>query len=460
MRGFSHRATAATIVALVVALVGVAALPALTTHAQTYANDAFERSWERTDRPVSELVVSRTWIWGPQPFTEGVIEPYAEATDGQRLVQYYDKSRKEMNLDPNVDQSSPWFVVNGLLATELITGRLQLGNNSFEQYAPAAINIAGDTTDPNAPTYATFNGLVDQPSWEQGSVIGATVNRDGVIDQNPALLDYGVTAATYVQETGHSVASVFWQFMTSEGTIYVDGNYTWGPLFQDAFSATGLPITEAFWTSVLVDGEPRDVLVQAFERRVLTFTPGNPEGWRVEAGNVGRHYYQWRYETIGMPEPTPEPTTPPPPTQPTQPVEPTQPPVNVPAADRGTIGTPGTQSLGEDAFSPLSEPYLAVPVGEFDEIGWTVTGQSPTATLNQQKNMSLVNNTRSPSGKLYYVIDFNDGSIFVSPVIDANVGINIQHVWRARGTFYPKAWSIDPITGIRTQVTEFVINVQ
>ncbi len=37
------------------------------------------------------------------------------------------------------------------------------------------------------------------------------------------------------------------------------------------------------------------MLVQAFERRLLTFVPGNSAGWQVEAGNVGRHYYEWRY---------------------------------------------------------------------------------------------------------------------------------------------------------------------
>jgi len=39
----------------------------------------------------------------------------------------------------------------------------------------------------------------------------------------------------------------------------------------------------------------RQVLVQVFERRVLTYTPANPSGWQVEAGNVGQHYYTWRY---------------------------------------------------------------------------------------------------------------------------------------------------------------------
>ena len=47
--------------------------------------------------------------------------------------------------------------------------------------------------------------------------------------------------------------------------------------------------------TVLLDGEPTDVLIQAFERRVLTYTPSNPSGWKVESGNIGRHYYQWYY---------------------------------------------------------------------------------------------------------------------------------------------------------------------
>ena len=44
-----------------------------------------------------------------------------------------------------------------------------------------------------------------------------------------------------------------------------------------------------------VGGTYRDVLEQCFQRRCLTQTPGNPDGWQVEVGNVCRHYYPWRY---------------------------------------------------------------------------------------------------------------------------------------------------------------------
>ena len=37
------------------------------------------------------------------------------------------------------------------------------------------------------------------------------------------------------------------------------------------------------------------MLIQAFERRVLTYMPGNPPAFQVEMGNVGAHYRDWRY---------------------------------------------------------------------------------------------------------------------------------------------------------------------
>jgi predicted secreted Zn-dependent protease len=92
--------------------------------------------------------------------------------------------------------------------------------------------------------------------------------------------------------------------MNSSGTVYQNGNYASAKLFDNPFYATGYPLTEPYWTNVLVGGVQEQVLVQVFERRVLTFTPSNPDGWKVEAGNVGLHYYQWRYGKSAQPQPT------------------------------------------------------------------------------------------------------------------------------------------------------------
>ncbi|CAN5516088.1 hypothetical protein BH23CHL2_BH23CHL2_05530 [soil metagenome] len=123
-------------------------------------NDAFQRTWQRTDKPVLDGVTARTWMWGSKAFTEVLEEPYADAPGSERQVQYYDKSRMEIT-DPDADSNSIWYVTNGLLVVELITGNMQVGNDSFEQRNPAAVNVAGDADDPTGPTYATFGNLLD-----------------------------------------------------------------------------------------------------------------------------------------------------------------------------------------------------------------------------------------------------------------------------------------------------------
>jgi sugar lactone lactonase YvrE len=102
----------------------------------------------------------------------------------------------------------------------------------------------------------------------------------------------------------HQVASPFWTFMNSSGPVYQDGGVTTAALFPNPFYATGLPVTEAYWASVKVAGTYRNVLMQCFERRCLTYTPGNPAGFETEAGNVGQHYHDWRYGSAVTPPAT------------------------------------------------------------------------------------------------------------------------------------------------------------
>ncbi|HUZ03002.1 MAG TPA: hypothetical protein VMU89_21880, partial [Thermomicrobiaceae bacterium] len=117
MRRFASL-VAVILLALSIAAPGAAAAP--------IANTAFSNTWARTDRPVSTGAVSRTWMWGPTADSPALQEPYAESPGGQREVQYFDKSRMEIT-HPNGDPNSIWYVTNGLLAEELITGRMQLG---------------------------------------------------------------------------------------------------------------------------------------------------------------------------------------------------------------------------------------------------------------------------------------------------------------------------------------------
>ncbi|MCA1725408.1 MAG: hypothetical protein LC748_14405, partial [Thermomicrobia bacterium] len=61
----------------------------------------------------------------------------------------------------------------------------------------------------------------------------------------------------------------------------------------------GYPIAPVIIATVPIGGKATTVFVQAFERRVLTYNPNNDPAFRVEFGNIGQHYYRWRYPNGG-----------------------------------------------------------------------------------------------------------------------------------------------------------------
>lgn len=268
----------------------------------SFADMAFRRVWERTDLPVAHGapgLQARSWIWGDQPFTGGFREQYVDAPGGTRLVQYFDKSRMEItNPDDPRDQ---WYVTNGLLVVELMTGQLQVGDTRFEDRAPADVAVAGDPEDsnPTAPTYRTLQTIAypvnPQPAPRRsGQLVTTVLTRDGQTYDEPGLARYNVVLDTYDTQLGHNVPQVFTRFFAQQGLVYEEGSYVQGKL-MDALFVVGLPISEPYWTHVRVGGIEKNVLIQAFQRRVLTYTPDNDPAWRVEMGNVGQHYLRWRY---------------------------------------------------------------------------------------------------------------------------------------------------------------------
>jgi hypothetical protein len=261
----------------------------------------FREVWGRTDQPVAEGALGRelrSWVWGPQPLTPGFREPYAEGPDGRRLVQYYDKSRMEVN---NPDTRDGGTVTNGLLVVEMIEGRVQVGNEQFVDAEPADEVVAGDpaASNPDAPTYRTFRSVAYPTSPQRapdrrGQVVTTRLAQDGSTRDDPELARYNVTIDTYNEQLGHNIPQEFTAFLNRRGLVYENGRYVNGQIIDPNF-VVGLPISEPYWARVRVDGTERDVLMQAFERRVLTYTPDNLPEWRVEMGNVGQHYLNWRY---------------------------------------------------------------------------------------------------------------------------------------------------------------------
>lgn len=258
-----------------------------------FADSSFQRVWERNDKPVAVQRAARSWMWGPGGLmarTEG----YLQSASGLRQVQYFDKGRMEVN-NPQGDRSSKWFVTTGLLVIELITGRTQIGDQEFVQRAPADIPIAGDPGDPNAPTYASFGGVTGlQPGDRTGQPAHETIDRSGQVGAYGGPQRPETQLARFIPESGHNIPRIFWDYLNASGTVYEGGRYRQNTLTDWVFTL-GYPISDPYWTRVRVGGVERDVLVQIFQRRVLTYSPDNPRGWQVEMGNVGRHYYFWRY---------------------------------------------------------------------------------------------------------------------------------------------------------------------
>ncbi|MEI6045386.1 MAG: cellulase family glycosylhydrolase, partial [Chloroflexota bacterium] len=272
----------------------------------TFADSAFQNNWNRADNLVASGAVSRSWLWG-NGFTLAGSELYKQAPGGVRSVQYFDKARMEIN-NPSVSRQDRFFVTNGLLVKELISGRLAVGDNpaEIEIHRPADnVVIVGDPIEgnPNAPTYATFSKLASLandnrvPSEINSGFATRTLLKSGETSSNSSLsgLYSGLKLIYYDNNLGHNIPEIFWNFLNSKGNVTTSTGQLVQDNIMDWIKDLGFPLTEAYWTKAVVGGKEKDVMVQAFERRVLTYTPSNNDPYRVEMGNVGLHYFNWRY---------------------------------------------------------------------------------------------------------------------------------------------------------------------
>jgi hypothetical protein len=258
--------------------------------ASAFANPAFQTQWQQGEALTPNF-------WGPLANAkDGTQEPYKEAQGSSRLVQYFDKGRMEL---------TNGAVTNGLLASELVTGRIQTGDSTFEDHAQPAIPVAGDPNTSGA-TYADFagefrllldpfqshiGGFLDFARTPQGRLTFYTpAGPDNTnMDSSKIPNDLLQPLASYDAVTQHNVFAPFGTYRNLVG-----------------FATIGLAISEPFFSQVTVAGNLRVIAIQVFERRLLTYTPTNPAGFQVEMGNVGQHYYQWRYSgTQAAASPTP-----------------------------------------------------------------------------------------------------------------------------------------------------------
>jgi hypothetical protein len=178
------------------------------------------------------------------------------ASEGGFIVQYFEKGRIE---EHPAEANPAWRFQYGLLVDELAA-------------AQAGIPVGGDAS---TLTYASIHGLSQlqlRVAPPEGFVGGTMTLSDGSV--------FIPFSAELRPGPGQVVPTVFWWYINDESLFP-------GGWLHDV----GLPTTAP--VEAVVDKGPdkdRRILVQAFQRAILTYDPLNPDGWQVERANVGTDY--------------------------------------------------------------------------------------------------------------------------------------------------------------------------
>jgi len=173
-----------------------------------------------------------------------------------RTVQYFEKGRME----DHEDELNPlWRFQYGLLVDELAQ-------------AKAGLPVGGDAS---TLTYAAVY-LLSQTEMRAAPPVG-------FVGGTQALADGSVFipfSAALLPGPGQVVPAAFWGYVNNEALFP-------GGWLHDV----GLPLTPP--VEAVVDKGPekgRRILVQAFQRTILTYDPLNPADFQIERANVGTDY--------------------------------------------------------------------------------------------------------------------------------------------------------------------------
>lgn len=237
-------------------------VPTLVSADVTFADPRFKAIYY-----VGEAITTN--FWGTHA-SDPIQERYDSNPGGKRLVQYFDKGRMEITKGE---------VTFGLLATDMVTGCVQVSDSKCVHRSPSKTPVAGD---PNGlgPTYADIYDYRSTMLVATRNKIGQPINlffdTDHVLYTDRAPDPALPRLTDYDDVTGHNVLRQFASYRDRVG-----------------FTTIGYARSEPAAAYFTVGGVKRVVAFQVFERRVLTFTPDNPPDFQVEMGNIGQHYYAW-----------------------------------------------------------------------------------------------------------------------------------------------------------------------
>jgi hypothetical protein len=151
---------------------------------------------------------------------------------------------------------------------------------------------------------------VNDPAWATmfGRLTAELIERDPLGAVSGTTINYGILAYAHREEA--RVAAPFnfvragtmttrrGEFVPYDAQLrpapgYIVPLYFWSYMNRrDLFPGgwlhdIGLPMTDAFQAQAIKNGVTRDIIMQAFERTVLTFDVRNPPAWQVERANIG-----------------------------------------------------------------------------------------------------------------------------------------------------------------------------
>jgi hypothetical protein len=247
-------------------------------------------------------------------------------------AQYFEKGRIEDHRRAEADPR--WQFMYGRLTAELIERDPQ-GTVSGTALTYGDIRVAADPVNRHDPPPGFRGGTLTM--WD-----GTFVPYDPFLRPAP----------------GSIVQPYFWSYI-NRAELFPGG---W-------LHDLGLPMTDAFIVGAFKNGEWREIVVQAFERSVLTYDPKNPRDWQVERGNIGADALRTLEAQPAGPIAIPAANT----------------RVTLPLHILATIGQPGSQLIARLRWQDGTELMRLLPVlrgadGQGRVIGtlnWMHEGQPP-----------------------------------------------------------------------------------
>ena len=197
---------------------------------------------------------------------------------------------------------------------------------------------------PSAPTYATFGRLMTRPrATRSGQKATASRRQGGQRERRRRQSRVpGVDLVYYEPITQHNIPKVFWDFLNAQGPIYVNGQYTHRQINNPWFFASGLPVTEPYWAKVKIGRSAARRADPGLRAPHPDLRPGlQRPPFKVQMGNIGQHYYDWRYKGAGCATP---------------PAPPTPLPVPTATATPGAASCSGVPAAQDATISPCAGP--------------------------------------------------------------------------------------------------------